>query len=360
MTREICRQLVARGWHPVVVWEGEMSKAVRDYFADVPDVEFRILPAQAGLRPAHWSPLRKLIRETRPEVFVYAFNGILRLFPWIARLNGVKRIIYYDHSSRQIGFVPRPFPVWKRFVYRFLTSPIDKVTAVAGYTGKCLAILGLYSAAKTITIHNGVETERVKEPDAGNHFREKFRIPANRLLVIQVSWLVPEKGVDIFIKAAAAVLSGCPEAHFAVIGAGPGLAEYQEMAKTLGLADRMLFTELMRPTAEGVFEAANVYCQLSQWEEACPLAVQEAMASGLPVIASRVGGLPELVADTETGYLVDRQDHAAAARRIMELLINPELRERMSRASLAHAREHFNLSRNMSRLLDEWGISNRR
>jgi glycosyltransferase involved in cell wall biosynthesis len=218
----------------------------------------------------------------------------------------------------------------------------------------------LYPAARIATVYNGVETDRARLPEAGQRFRKQFGIPAERQLVIQVSWLVPEKGVEIFIKAASAVNAVCPGTHFAVIGGGPGLAEYKKLAESLGLADRLLFTELVRPTADGVFEAADVYCQLSQWEEACPLAIEEAMASGLPVVASRVGGIPELVADGETGFLVDRQDHADAARRIVALLTNSELRSGMSRASLARAQEHFDLIRNISRLLDEWGIDSRR
>ena len=95
----------------------------------------------------------------------------------------------------------------------------------------------------------------------------------------------------------------------------------------------MLFTGVIsNPTAQGVFEASDVYCQPSLWQEASGLAVMEAMSFRLPVVASRIGGLPELVRDGLTGFLFAPGDADAMADRLIELARDPALRRSMGEA----------------------------
>lgn len=356
ITRRICTQLCRRGWNTVVAWEGPMAPAVETYFSGIEGLRFEILPRQEGFRWEHIRGLRRLLVRHRPDQFVYAFNGILRLFPWIARLTGVRRIIYYDHSSHTIGYTPRRWSFPKRLLGRLLCGPISKVTSVSGYPARCLEIRGFYPAEKIAVVYNGVEMRPVARAE-GDAFRRRFGIPGDRFLVVQVSWLVPEKGVDVLLQAAAQVLAVAPNGHFAVVGDGPCRPQYEALARQLGISDRVTFTgTVLRPAAEGVFAAADVCCQLSQWEEACPLVVQEAMAAGRPMVASSVGGIPELVAEGETGFLVDRTRPAEAAQRILELLRDPVRSAAMGEAGRQRARRLFDLERNVDRLLAEWEI----
>lgn len=356
ITRRICAELEQRGWNTVVVWEGAMAPAVEAYFSGIDHLQFDILPRQEGFRWEHVRVLRRLLARYRPDQMVYAFNGILRLFPWVARLSGVRRIVYYDHSSRAIGYVPRRWAFHKRLIGRFLCRPVSKVISVSGYPARCLETFGIYPGAKIAVVYNGVET-RSTTPAEGAGFRRRFGIAADCFLVTQVSWLVPEKGIEILLEAAAQVLRVEPNAHFAVVGTGPCRSEYEALARQLGISAHVTFTgTVVSPTTEGVFAAADVCCQLSQWEEACPLVVQEAMAAGRPMVASRVGGIPELVAEGETGFLVDRRQPAEAARRILDLLRDPALRARMGEAGRQRASRLFDLQQNVAKLLSEWGI----
>jgi glycosyltransferase involved in cell wall biosynthesis len=357
LVREICVQLDTRGWRTVLAWEGPAAPAVEEYFRGAGEVEFRVYPAQAGLRASHIRRLGTLLSETRPDVFVYAFYGILRLFAWQVRLQTHARIIYYDHSSKPIGYVPAPAIFWKRWLGRVLNFPIEKVTAVAEFTARCLSAQGFYPRSSIVAVHNGVETERKPEPGAGRAFREKYGIPGGRILVMQVCWLVPEKGVEFLLHAAQRVVETGAAVHFAIAGDGPKATEYRKVSKDLGLADRVTFTgPIMNPTSEGAFEATDITCQLSQWEEACPLAVLEGMAAGKPLVASRVGGIPELVEDGATGILVDRRSVSEAAAAILRLVHDEGLRTRMGEAGGERTRREFDLKRQVSHLLDAWGV----
>jgi glycosyltransferase involved in cell wall biosynthesis len=355
LLKETCRQLRERGWTMVLALEQEPTPVLLEYFQDLPGVRFVVAPHYGALAPRQIPMFWRVLREARPRMVVYAFNGILRLLPWVAFLRRVRRIIYWEHSSKPIGYVPRAFPLEKRLMARLLTWPLDGVTTVARYNGECLATQGLYPAARITTVHNGVPLDDQERPDKALQFRQRFGIRLGDSLLVQVSWLVPEKGIDMLLRVFRRVLDARPRTLLAIVGEGPQRAEYEGLARQIGVAESVYFTgSVSKPAENGVFTAGDVYCQMSQWEEACPLVVEEAQAAGRPVVATRVGGIPELVLEGETGYLVGRQDEAGAAGRLIELLDDPARRTRMGEAARRHARTHFDLSSNVKRLLDAW------
>jgi glycosyltransferase involved in cell wall biosynthesis len=108
---------------------------------------------------------------------------------------------------------------------------------------------------------------------------------------------------------------------------------------------------------EGVYEAADVVCQVSRWEEVFGYVIAEAMSRGKPMVATRVGGIPELVEDGRTGFVVDRGDAGAIADRILTLVADRDMRERMGAAGSQIAREKFDLQRNVGRVVSLYGIA---
>ncbi len=105
------------------------------------------------------------------------------------------------------------------------------------------------------------------------------------------------------------------------------------MAEELGISERVRFTGLINnPTDEGIFDASDLYCQPSLWQEACPLAVLEAMSLKLAVVASRIGGLPELLEDGKTGLLAPAGDADAVGDCLLQLIRDEELRGTMGEA----------------------------
>jgi glycosyltransferase involved in cell wall biosynthesis len=355
LMKETCRQLRDRGWRMVVALENDPSPMLLGYFEDLPEVRFVVAPHHGGLAPRQVPMFWRVLQDARPQMVIYAFNGILRLLPWVAYLRRVKRIIYWEHSSKPIGYVPHAFPFAKRLVARLLCWPLDGVTTVSQYTAKCLAVQGFYPAGRITAVHSGVPFDREDPPEGSSKFRREFGIPPEGNLVMQVSWLVADKGIDVLLRVFRRALDARPQTLLAIVGVGPQREECESLARQLGIAESVYFTgSVTTMTMPEVFAAADVYCQMSQWEEALGLVVVEAQAAGRPVIATRVGGIPEMILEGETGYLVGRQDEAGAAARLIELLDDPARRKRMGEAARRNARSNFDLGCNVTRLLDAW------
>lgn len=138
-----------------------------------------------------------------------------------------------------------------------------------------------------------------------------------------------------------------------------GRPQYMEYAAQTGIADHVTWTGLVEdPIAEGVYDAADVFCQLSRWREAFGFVIAEAMACRKPVIGASVGGVPEVVQDGTAGFLVPLRQPAVAAQRILQLLGDAPLRRRMGDAGRARVEELFDLRRTVADLIALYGISN--
>jgi glycosyltransferase involved in cell wall biosynthesis len=322
--------LDAAGWDTVLCFDGPIANQFREYIAG-PSVSIERLDNQAPPGFACAGELWRLLRRHKPQIFVYAFSGALRTFPWMAKMAGCKYVFFNDHSSRPKGQKAQPMSLLKRIVARIVTAPLTGIVSVAEFTRKSGDAMRVTSAPNVV-IQNGIEVQGVDL-----HRREEFRrilgISNNDFLITQVAWMVPEKGVDRLLHAAAMLLRKRSGVHFLFVGGGPHLQEYQDLAEDLGISGWVTFTGLLtNPTAMGVFDASDVYCQPSLWQEACPLAVLEAMSAKLPVIASNTGGLPELVQDGLTGILVPVGDSNEICAALEQLLADADLRRRMGEA----------------------------
>jgi glycosyltransferase involved in cell wall biosynthesis len=167
--------------------------------------------------------------------------------------------------------------------------------------------------------HNGVDGERFRIRDR-SAARQRLGVAEDRQLVTFVGNLVPEKGVDVLIDAMGALEgAGTENLELALVGAG-GMAEaLRQRAGALGIGPRVRFCG-RRPHEEIAdwITAADLFC-LPSLREGCPNVVLEALASGRPVVASRVGGVPELIRE-ETGVLVPARDAPALAEGIRTAL----------------------------------------
>ena len=165
-----------------------------------------------------------------------------------------------------------------------------------------------------------------------------------------VGRLVPEQGVDVFLRAAALVSAVVPQAEFVVVGDGPLRPDLEHRVATLGLAGRVTFTGY-RSEVSGVLPGLDVLAVPSR-SDGSPLVVCEAMAAGVPVVASRVGGLPDLVEDGGSGLLVRPGEAEDLARALVALLLDPEAARRLGARGrvLATSRSHERLVDRMTQL----------
>jgi len=172
---------------------------------------------------------------------------------------------------------------------------------------------------------NGVDTERFRPQRVRDGaLRTKFGIAAQTPLVVFIGRLSTEKGPDLFLRMALSVRAQCPEAEFILVGDGAMLKQLQTFAKRFGIADAVHFAG-SQDEMPAVFNELDIVVS-SSLSEAMPLAVMEAMASGLPVVACKVGGIPDLVAHGITGWLADDGDYEALATRVVDLIEHEELR----------------------------------
>jgi glycosyltransferase involved in cell wall biosynthesis len=154
---------------------------------------------------------------------------------------------------------------------------------------------------------------------------------------------MPYKGIPVLIQAAALMAQTDPEVHFAYAGDGPARQEFKRDVTALGLS-RFHFLGKRTDTA-ALLNSATVAVAPSVWAEAFGLTVVEAMAAGVPVVASAVGGIPELVDPDVTGILVPPGDAAALADALRRLIQDPALREQMGGKARAAARARFSHTR---------------
>jgi glycosyltransferase involved in cell wall biosynthesis len=144
--------------------------------------------------------------------------------------------------------------------------------------------------------------------------------------------MVELKGVDVMLRAAGLALKKHSGIHFLFVGDGPELPKYRKLAVELGIEAAVTFTGLLNdPPGMGVFDASDIYCQPS-WQEACTLAVLEAMSVNLPVIASNIGGLPEIVEEGRSGILVPVGGSEEICAALERLIGDPDLRRDMGAA----------------------------
>lgn len=158
-----------------------------------------------------------------------------------------------------------------------------------------------------------------------------------------IAVLRPQKGVHVFVEAAPLVLSELPDARLAVIGNGELRQELEARAHDLALEGRLRFFDYAGPAARQL-SLLDVFVLPSLWE-AFPISVLEAMACGVPPVATDVGGTSEAIEDGVSGALCPPRDPAALAERIVTVLGDPERRAAMSEAGLRRHRELFGLER---------------
>jgi glycosyltransferase involved in cell wall biosynthesis len=356
--REFSLQLGALGWKSVLCFNEAPPEVVGRFLA-VPGVSIECLP---GVHRFTWRVIRdmsRLLRKYRPEILHMAFTGQISPFPWLARLHSVRLNYLTDHISRAEGDVPKPAAWWKLAVARTLNWPLTILIAVSDYNARASASDGLVPKHRVTRIYNGVDLSH----DIGDpgHFRRQYKIPEHRAMVLQVCWMIPEKGVEDLVEAARLVLSSDPNVQFVLAGEGPCRQDYMARAQEAGIADHFTWTGLVEdPLASGVYAAADVVCQLSRWQEAFGWANAEAMTCSKPVVATRVGGVPEILEDGVSGYLVSRRQPAEAADRILHLLRDPELRHRMGASGRRKVETRFNLQRNVAELLELYGVAEKK
>jgi glycosyltransferase involved in cell wall biosynthesis len=244
------------------------------------------------------------------------------------------------------------FPLYS-WQHDFFTNQITKIIAITsavkerllGYPPKMLP------DAMEVLIP-GVDTDTHKPDVDGSNVRQKIGIDAETPLVAMIARFQNVKGHEYFLEMARFVLQQIPEARFAIAGENVFSVSKDEeyKRKILDLAqndpllkDRVTFLGFWEDSREVIAAADVMVC--SSWFESLSMVALESMAMGRPIVSTRVGGPSETIIDGVTGFLVPPRDSRAIAERVLLLLSNPTLREKLGVQGREHVVEHFSAAR---------------
>jgi glycosyltransferase involved in cell wall biosynthesis/protein-tyrosine-phosphatase len=243
-----------------------------------------------------------------------------------ARLAGV------PHVVRTVHGLTEPMRGWARARFA-LSEAVDKATlwmcadrivAVSRATSAVLARTGYKPRALT-TIHNGIDLQRVRAACPTGTVRRGLGVDDRALFVGTAGRLVPVKGHEYLIRAAAYIAEVRPDVRVLLAGSGPRDGELRALARTLGVEERCVFVDPARDDRFHIYDllaALDVFA-LPSLSEGIPMALLEAMALGKPAVASAVGGIPEIVTNGVDGLLVEPRSPRAIADACLELVRRP-------------------------------------
>ncbi|MCC6927901.1 MAG: glycosyltransferase [Gemmatimonadaceae bacterium] len=287
--------------------------------------------------------LVRYLRRERVDV-LHAHDIYSNIFAVIcARIAGVPMVIasrrWWYASNRKV------YLILNRWTYRLA----HRVLANAEAVGALVAREGI-DPSHIVVVPNFVEDYAFAAPDAAvlTEWRRDLRIAPDDETIGIVANLFAVKDHDTLLRAFQRVVTERPHARLVLVGDGPERAALARLASGLGVADRVSFAgrRPQSPTMHWLFDV-SVLCSR---HEGFPNSVVEAMAAGRPVVATRVGGIPDVVVDGDTGYLVPSGDVEALADRLRFALANAAERARLGSAGAARARNVFHSKRVMATL----------
>ncbi|MEA3407267.1 MAG: glycosyltransferase [Chloroflexota bacterium] len=300
--------------------------------------------------------LLRLLREENVQILhAHLFHAHL-LAAIVGKLAGTPVIIATRHSV-EIGGQHR------ETINRWIRPLCDAVVAVSKDVYQAEVQRSGIDPKKVTMIPNGVQLREFSnfDPAAAEKLRDAWSIQPETAIIGTVGRFVTPKGHIYLLDALASLRNQMPDIRALIIGDGPLRSSIETSVKALGLAEIVILTGTRHDIPE-LLSLLDLFVLPSLWE-GLPIAILEAMAAGLPVVATRVGGVPEVVVDGETGLLVPPGDPDALAQAILRLLRDPDLRHRMGQAGRARVAEHFSVEQMVrktealyERLLAEKGL----
>ncbi len=270
--------------------------------------------------------VREMVARRRPDIvlthnvkshFLVRWLGLWRSLPWVAFQHGYTATDWKDRLYNQCD--------------RWSLRRPHRLVCVCQAFAERLRRWGV-PASRLVVLHNPVEPFVAPAPEEIERLRTELGLAGGEFLVVSVGRLSREKGHRDLLDAASVLRARQPRtpARFVIVGDGPERAALERRSAALGLSDAVAFAgyrENVRP-----FYALADVVALPSYTEGSPNVVLEALAARVAVAATRVGGVPEIVTDGETGLLVKQRDPRAMADALARLRDDPELRRRLGDA----------------------------
>lgn len=336
---EMGKVLNSRG-HEVTIYAGDTPNAKARY-EDIRMVLFPFKPIEEcldlrSLFPSFGGHLRKYLERLSfgHSAFSALIEGEFDLVVinkptdfstmWFARMKGMKSHVIFRSGGKDFIFGDRLF-----------SRACNYMASCSSYNAR--QIQSRYKKNVNV-IFNGVDNERFKVVERKGQLRQAIGIPDNAIVLMSVGRIVVWKGLNIIVSA----LPSCKNIYYLVVGEGPRESQLEQLAIQHGVAERVImYGSVEHSFLPELYPEADIFVQPSVGEEAFGISVIEAMACGLPVLASDSGGLPEVVDDGVTGKIVQSGNVKAWASAINQLGADQGLRISMGEAGARRVKSLF-------------------
>ena len=333
-------------------WEGNIEEDVRQA-----GVKLRLLH-NLGREVSTWNDLLTLLKlyfYIKKERFDIVHTHVSKagiLGRWAAKLAGVPIIVHTTHGNIFHGYFNSFFTKFFILLQKLTALITDKMITLTELEQKQWLEQGIGKSILYTAIGDGIDLKRfnpenVSSPTTEAVFRQMSRsevrknlgLSVNDFVIGTVARIVPIKGHEYLIRSASDVIKEIPRAKFLIVGDGPLRKEMEKLAVLLGLAGQVIFLGVRKDVPE-LLSIMDLFV-LPSLNEGMGMSLVEAMAMGLPVIATRVGGVPEVVTGGKTGILVPARDATAIAKAIVRLARDAKLARELAQAGYKKAHSAF-------------------
>jgi glycosyltransferase involved in cell wall biosynthesis len=280
--------------------------------------------------------LCRMMRERRPAIVHTHTSKAGFVGRLAARLTGVPAIIHQPHGHIFYGYYAAGRTAAYVGLERLAARWTDRIVTLTERGTEEHLTRNIGQRAQYRTVPSGVPTAALRATAPSRSVaRARLGLPPEAFVVAGLGRLVPVKGFDLLVSALAPLAVAVPSARLVLIGDGPERQELESAACASGVGGRVRITGVT-PDIVGWLAAADVLAAPSR-NEGMGRAIVEAMALGLPVVGAEVGGIPAVIADGETGWLVPPDDAVALAAALVELARDEALRTKLGTAAIARA-----------------------
>jgi glycosyltransferase involved in cell wall biosynthesis len=326
--------------HKVFLWLAEGSRMLRHPLAD--SLEVRTFSQPYRFDPLFCRQARNFVKSNSVDVIHLHRSRDLASFTLCRQ---PPRVLTLQIESR----LPKR-DLYHRFVYARLDRLLTITERMKGFANEALPV----KPDRVHTLHYGIDAVGFRSAAEARHsVREAWGISGDALLIGLVGRLEESKGQDVLLRSFASLHHDFPDARLLFAGEPPPEKEGYDLklkyyTGELGISDRVHFAGFHQNIAD-VYAALDI-CVLASREEAFGLVLLEAMASGLPLIATNAGGVPEIVQDGISGLLVPPGDVGALSNALKPLIQNVELRKKLGDNGQRIVRKKFSLEKHLSTL----------
>lgn len=290
--------------------------------------------------PRHYFQLKKIIKEEKIDlVHLQVWNPASCRYGFWATKHCKIPLVITEHDPFKLGKT-------KTIIKKSLLKSVSKIIAISHDNAKTLAKLYPEHTGKITTIHNGIDITwwqsqflRFTTEDRRKIKEELFRAHENTLIILCIAELHERKGQKHLIEAISKLTKEYPNVKLVFVGEGQERHNLEKLTKRLTLTNHIVFTGRQKEIPK-LLKSSDIFVLPSR-REAFGLVLLEAMISGLPVIASRIGGIPEIIEDEINGILFEAQNSDELAQDLIKLIDDPEKRKKIASSGQKTVLEKF-------------------